>query len=108
MNFLLALTAIIFMFLVGFVVIKLFKLLEDISDIEKFPYAFGLGLGLCAFQLYLYSRLHVKWDIPLIIIPFILLIIIYVLTKKRDQVMSDGLVKISFIERLSLVVLTVM
>lgn len=79
----LVLLSIIFFISVGFFVIKILNLLPMFSNIEIVPYAFGLGSGIIAYELYLISRMGFSWNIFLIIIPWILISIIVLLVKPK-------------------------
>lgn len=77
MNEAIVLLGLIWMTCIGYVIIKFFRLLDNSSDIEKLPYSFGLGAGVVAIQLYLYSRLHVSWNIFFLLLPWILFLILF-------------------------------
>lgn len=99
MNLILAVFAILFMVATGFIVIKVFNFLDNLYDFEKLPYAFGLGAGLCAFQLYLYSRLHIKWDIFQILLPWLVFFVVGFVTKKRIPKFTFKSLKLVFVEK---------
>lgn len=82
MNEMIVAIGILWMTCIGFAVIKLFGLLDSTSDIEKLPYSFGLGAGIIAMQLYIYSRLNLSWNLFLLLIPGIVLIVFLLYYRK--------------------------
>lgn len=57
----------------GYLILNLLKIFKDKSEIEKIPFSFGLGAGIIAFQLYLYSRLNISLDLLYILLPWLFL-----------------------------------
>lgn len=103
MNFFISLLVIVFIATCGFVVIKFFKFLENLSEFEKLPYAYGLGAGLCAFQLYLYSRLHIPWDALLIVLPWIIFFLIILIKAKSIPKISRTKIRLDLSEIILLI-----
>lgn len=82
MNEMIVVIGILWMTCIGFAVIKLFGLFDNTSDIEKLPYSFGLGVGIIAMQLYIYSRLNLPWNLFPLLIPGIILFVILLYYRK--------------------------
>lgn len=82
MELLISLSLCIFVF-VGFLLIRVFSLLPIKPTLLVLPYAFGLGIGVIAFQMYVYSRIAISWTLPNLLLPWIALGSI-VLWKKKD------------------------
>lgn len=58
---------------VGFIVIKVFHMADNMSNVEILPFSFGLGSGFVALQLYVYSRVGISWDTIFLALPWIIL-----------------------------------
>lgn len=84
MSFVLAVIAIVFMTFVGFLIIKSLHVLEEMSDFEKLPYAFGLGAGIISFQLYFYSRVGWSWQLELLLLPWAIFFIAFLFRGKMS------------------------
>ncbi|RJQ25586.1 hypothetical protein C4577_05480 [Candidatus Parcubacteria bacterium] len=79
-----AVISILFLVLIGFTIVKSFNLLPQVSFLELLPYSFGLGIGFVALQLFLYSLLNIKWDIQILIIPWIIFMIMSYFTNRKS------------------------
>lgn len=96
MNILVAFLSCLVMMIIGYVVIKVFKLLENVEDMEKLPYSFGLGAGLVAFQLYIYSRLTIEWGVLSVIVPWVFFIIVARFFNKLQFKLTTKKIKVRF------------
>ena len=75
MNVLIVFLTIVFITVIGYSFIHLFKLLKNFDELLKISYSFGLGVSLICLQLYLYSRLNIIWNKELLILPWLILIL---------------------------------
>lgn len=76
MSEILALFSIIYFTAIGFLLIRFFQLLPSKTYLEL-PLSFGLGCGISAFQLYIYSRLGLPWLPLFLFFPWIVLLLFY-------------------------------
>lgn len=72
MNEILVLASLLFALAVGFFTIYLLGFLREFSILENLPFSFGLGVGLIAFQMFLYSLFNLKWDVKIIFLPWLM------------------------------------
>lgn len=105
MNLGLVILGILIMTSVGFALIRLFRMLENISDYEVLPYAFGVGASLLSFQLYLYSRLQVPWLIGFLMAPWLLVIFCALLLKRPVFEFRIPKKRMGFIEKTLLILI---
>lgn len=82
MNALITFAAIIFISAIGYVVIRGFNLIKD--DIFAIGSSFGLGIGLVAFELYIFSSLNIPWEKSLLILPWVVSSITIIFINKRN------------------------
>ena len=68
----------------GFVVIKYFDLWHKEDNLLVLACSYGLGVGIIAMQLYLYSRIGLLWNLQIIIVPW-LFFLVYVFVKSRQK-----------------------
>lgn len=68
---------IIFITLIGYCLIKKFRLI-NFGDVEILPYSFGLGGGVVALQLFIYSQLKLQWSLFSLLLPWIILLFLSV------------------------------
>lgn len=68
---------IILITLIGYCLIRKFQLI-DLNDVEMLPFSFGLGGGIIALQLFIYSRLELHWSIVNILSPGLILLLLSV------------------------------
>lgn len=80
--------AIIFILTIGYTVIKGFNLLPQNDNLSALAYSYGMGVGLIAMQLYVYSRLNISWHLSLLSSPWVMLFL-YILFKKRKTINFD-------------------
>lgn len=98
MTILVVIIALFFMIIIGYSIIKAFDLIPGINDYERLPFAFGLGAGLVAFQLYFYSRLGIEWNNLIILMPWIIFILFSVYFKAISfdfKIKREGLTRSS-------------
>jgi len=76
MSELIVLLSLLLTIVIGFCVIRLGNLLKDGSLLEKFSFSFGLGVGLHALELIIYSFFSIPWKPVFLLIPWVILIII--------------------------------
>jgi len=70
MNTLIVLMMLFLLTLLGFCVFYLANVLEKKGFLEKISFSFALGIGICTFQMYLYSRFGVMWSPTTIVFPW--------------------------------------
>lgn len=61
------------LFIVGFIYIQSFNLLKNSNFIETLGYSYGVGIGVITFQMFVYSLLHIPWNLFFIVTPHIFL-----------------------------------
>jgi hypothetical protein len=88
---------------IGFVTIKALNLLPKKDTLSVFAYSYGLGVGLVAFQLYIYARVYIPWQWEFIFSPWIILCIVAFL-KNRKKIHFSSL-KISNFDTVVLLLL---
>lgn len=88
MNILIVLLTIISITLIGYIIIRGFGFLSGKDNLLAIGYSYGLGAGLIAMQLYVYSRLHIPWHLELLGIPWIILIV-WLLFKKKKYIFGS-------------------
>ncbi|OGH19476.1 MAG: hypothetical protein A3F31_01950 [Candidatus Levybacteria bacterium RIFCSPHIGHO2_12_FULL_38_12] len=82
-EFLLVIFILIFFTYIGKIVIRVFGFLNDFSDLDTIPFSFALGSAVCAFQLYLYSRLNIHWVVLYVVTPWLLFFVAIFILKKE-------------------------
>ena len=55
---------------IGYSLLNLF-IRKELSGLEKISISYGLGVGVIAFQLFIYSILGLQWNIYTVFIPWI-------------------------------------
>lgn len=83
MNEILIFLGISFILGLGFVFIKFFNLLSDLSNIEIIPFSFGTGIGIIALQLIIYSCLAVPWNVFNLFIPWTIIFFLFLALKPK-------------------------
>ena len=76
MNTIIALVSIIFITSIGYAVLL-------ILNLKSLSLSYGLGVGLIAAQLFIYSRLQIPWQKELLIIPWLIIFIIAIVLKYK-------------------------
>ena len=71
---------------IGYIWITGLNLLSKKSVFDLLPYSYGLGIGLIAFQLYIYSRIEVPWELGYILIPWIGFFIGLIIFKRKTLI----------------------
>lgn len=84
MSELIVLLTIFFIIALGVMIIRGFNFLPDKTTKEIIPYAYGLGVGVVAMQLYVYARLHIPWTTTLIFIPWIVVISVLIILNRNN------------------------
>lgn len=82
-DILIVLFCVLFITGIGFCCIKWLKLLPVGDNLLTLGYSYGLGVGLIAAQLYLYSRLNLPWDKYLLIFPWLIALAIGIFLKRK-------------------------
>lgn len=67
---------------IGYIIIRGFNLLPYYSFYEVLGYSYGLGVGLIAYQMLLYSQLRLQWTVPSILIPWTILTVVMIIIRK--------------------------
>jgi len=101
MNEIIVIISLLFFIALGYALFLVSGLLSELNFFEKLPYSFGLGMGLVAFQLFLYSQLKIQWNYETLLFPWIFLIF-YVLYKKAPKIYIKHFnykVKLSFTQK---------
>ncbi len=94
MNDILALIGLLVVIGIGYCILVGFNLLKTHSLFEKLPFAYGLGAGIVAWQLFAYSQLHIPWKLIYILGPWACLASIVIFIQRKIQILSPR--KISF------------
>ncbi|GEM_PF-1741519 len=81
---LLVLLSIFFITGIGYAIIWGFSLLDEKNNLSTISYAFGLGVGFIAMQLYWYARFNISWNILLLFSPWMFVMLI-ILIKNRQK-----------------------
>ena len=83
----------------GYLLITSFHLLSHFSDIEILPYGFGLGVGICALQLIIYSVFAISWKLPFLCIPWgIFFLFVYIKKRKNVIIRFPRIKKINLLQ----------
>lgn len=82
MNHLIVIFSLLLLISIGYFLISFGNFLSNLKFFEKIPYAFGLGVGVIAMQMFVYSRLNVSWEAGLIISPWVLVFFILLYNSK--------------------------
>jgi hypothetical protein len=85
MNELIVFLTILIITAIGYTVIRGFNLLPTKNQLFIIACSFGLGVGLTACQLYIYSRLGIPWHNTVLLLPWLLLAC-SILVKKRKVI----------------------
>lgn len=84
MNELIVFTSIMFASLLGYVLIRAYNLLPKEDLLFSIGCSFGLGVGLLFLQMYSYSRFGIAWHIQTLILPWLLILGIVTLIKRKS------------------------
>ena len=84
MNIVIVFLTIGFVTLIGYSIIRKFDLLPTDDFLLGISYGYGLGVGLVAMQLFLYSRLGIFWNRGALIFPWVIFLLIVFLTQKKN------------------------
>jgi hypothetical protein len=79
-----------------------------LKDIEKLPFSFGLGAGVVAFQLYVYSRFHIFWNVFLILVPWILLLATAFYFRKNELNFTLKITRVSVFSKLLIILIVIL
>src|SRR3990167_7323110 len=82
MNHLIVIFSLLFLISIGYLLISFGNFLSDLKFYEKIPYAFGLGVGVIAMQMFIYSRLNISWEAGIIASPWILVFLLRLYNSK--------------------------
>lgn len=85
MNELIVLLVILFLTVIGYLLIRGFNLLTNKNKLFVISCSYGLGVGVIAMQLFIYSGLSIPWKIETLMSPWVIFII-WILFKKRSMV----------------------
>src|SRR3989344_7846285 len=104
MNELMAILIGIFFILAGFITVNFFTKGKYFSFFESIPYCYGIGIGVVATELFVYSQFSIPWTRESIIIPWLILwgLYIFVLNKKKKKVNVEKKKHFSFWDKLLL------
>lgn len=94
MNILIVFSVLVTFVLVGYSIILLFDYIKDKSLAVKLSVGYALGVGFAAFELFIYSRLGIRWSLPSIYLPF-LAFLFSALILKRKELKQDFSFKIA-------------
>ncbi len=85
MNNIIAIFTIALLTGVGYIIIRGFGLLSKKDNLLAIACSYGLGIGLVTMQMYVYARLHIPWQKPLLFVPWLILAAILFL-KNKDTI----------------------
>src|SRR5882724_6481017 len=100
MNNFIAFLSIFFISMVGYTVIRGFQLLPKEKKLLTLACSYGLGVGLLSMQMYLYARLDIPWQKPILLFPWIILIVIFLIKNKYKPRFS--VIKLPKLDKLEL------
>jgi len=75
MNEVLIILGLILVVVIGYSIIFICNFLKEMSLFEKSPYAFALGVGAVAFEMFLYSIFKIPWNPAYLLTPIVLIVI---------------------------------
>jgi hypothetical protein len=70
---------------VGYLIIRGFRLLPNLSFLYILSYSYGFGVGVIALQMFLYARIGIAWNTISLLFPWAALFLIF-LIKKRFKI----------------------
>lgn len=76
--------------LIGYLFIKVFGLVNKSDYLTTLSYSYGLGVGLVALQLYIYSRFEISWTSQFILFPWLFFLIFFVIKNKPRLNILNG------------------
>lgn len=95
-----------FITLIGFIIIRFFDFLPDVSNVESVFYSFGLGVSLISFQMFLYSVFAIQWSLISIIPPWLVTFFVMHILKPKFLITKTKLkYSLKFLDKVLIVII---